>query len=224
MGKDPYYFEKLEGNFDKFMSDYDVSRRIVLIDKLWPGEKNRAVLEIGCGTGRISRHLKQFTADLTVNDISEKLARQVAEQLDCKYWAGDCAQAPAGAPKNYDVIVSSECIEHTPDPYASLTGMKALLKKGGRLILTTPNRLWYPVLLASQALKIRKFEGMEHWTWPLKTKSWLKANGFDDIQFSGCHLWPWQIPLAKAILPYGDRWGQVLYPVMINYGFSARKV
>jgi len=223
---DAYYFENLGQDFDRFMSSYDVERRIRLIfDQLLhqvPLPENPAVLEIGCGTGKISKRLRQITESLSVNDISPKLTADVAQRLHCVALAGDCANLPAGE-ETFDLIVSSECIEHTPHPYTALAEMRRVLKKGGWLIITTPNKLWCPVLWAAQLLKIRKFCGIETWTWPLKTKKWLRDAEFENIRFSGCHLWPWQIPLSKRILPCFDRYGEVLYPVMINYGVRAQK-
>lgn len=226
MKKDPYYYEKIGQDFDKFMSEYDVLQRAHLIFNKPLLSKNAnkkiLVLEIGCGTGKISQKLRQLTDHLTVNDISEKLTKDVAQKLGCQYLAGDCAHLSI-ADESFDIIVSSECIEHTPDPYASLLEMKRVLRKGGQLVITTPNKIWYPVLILSQILKLRKYEGIENWTWPFVAKTWLVSNGFKNIYFSGCHLFPWQIPLAKRILPFFDKFGNSLYPIMINYGFSAVK-
>ncbi len=222
MTKDPYYYETLGQNFENFMSDYDVAQRLVLIKHFLKSKRYGSILEVGCGTGRISRCLKAVTDDLTVNDISVKLSQTVAQDLGCRFLAGDCAHL--NPDKKYDLVVSSECIEHTPDPYASLRQMSALLKEKGDLIITTPNRLWYPVLAVASALRLRKFDGIENWTWPSKTQRWLRTHHFKEIYFSGCHLFPWQLPLAKKILPPFDRYGPLLYPVMINYGFSARKM
>lgn len=226
MIKDSLYYEKIGENFNKFMSEYDVLQRTHLItDKLLANAKSdrsMAVLEIGCGTGKISQRLRQLTDRLTVNDISEKLTIDVAQQLDCQYLVGDCAHLLIDD-ESFDVVVSSECIEHTPNPYASLLEMKRVLRKGGQLVITTPNKIWYPVLILSQILKLRKYDGTENWTWPFKAKAWLACNGFKNVYFSGCHLFPWQIPLAKKVLPFFDQFGYSLYPVMINYGFSAVK-
>jgi ubiquinone/menaquinone biosynthesis C-methylase UbiE len=116
----------------------------------------------------------------------------------------------------FDVVVSSECIEHTADPYEAIAEMYRVLRPGGMLILTTPNKLWYPVLLVARKLCLRKFSGPECWTWPHETRRRLEALGFRNVVLSGCHLFPWQLPLARIVLPYLDRIGCILYPIMIN--------
>ena len=222
-----YYFEELGDDFEAFISDYDVTRRIELIFKrLIPRgrvEPGMSVLEVGCGTGRISKEIRKRPWKLTVNDISERLCRKVAGELDCQFLAGECEHLPC-ANGTYDMIISSECLEHTLDPWAALNGLKRALKVGGRLIVTTPNKMWYPVLIAAQAMNMRKFSGIEHWTWPASMRRWLRKNKFEHIYFDGCHLFPWQLPFAKSILPFLDPGGKFLYPLMINYGFSAQKM
>lgn len=222
---DPLYYERIGKDFGRFMSDYDVSRRIDLIRRLINGpiDRNTSILEVGCGTGRISRYLATLTDNLTVNDISEKLAISVSGDLNCQTLFGDCAYF-INQGKKFDLIVSSECLEHCLHPFKALSGIARLLKKNGRLIMTTPNSLWHPLVALTTILKIRKFQGIENWVWPNQVRKWLKRNGFEDIRFSGCHLFPWQIPMATKILPVFDQAGDILYPVMINFGFSAKKI
>jgi ubiquinone/menaquinone biosynthesis C-methylase UbiE len=223
---DCLYFENLGTDFDKFISDYDVSCRIKLIfDRLLPCcavSPQSSALEIGCGTGRISSHIHKQPWSLTVNDISTPLCQQVAESLHCQAMPGDCTRLPC-ADTSFDIIISSECIEHTADPQAAIKEMIRVLKPNGWLIITTPNKLWHPVLPLAELLKIRKFHGIENWTWPLAMGKWLKQNSCQNVCFNGCHLFPWQIPLAKKVLPFFDKHGNILYPVMINYGFCAKK-
>ncbi|MBI3923918.1 MAG: class I SAM-dependent methyltransferase [Armatimonadetes bacterium] len=224
-GHDSLYFEKLGETYDSWVSPYDVARRTRLIlEELIPRSAvaDWQVLEVGCGTGLISSRLVERFPHLTVSDVSEKMTRQVGAALGCQQLPGDCAALPV-APGSFDMVVSSECIEHTPDPYASLEGMARVLRPGGWLVITTPNRLYFPVLRLAEKLRIRKFAGPEHWTWPHRTRRWLLERGFAETCFSGCHLFPWHVPGARAVLPFFDRFGAFLYPLMVNYGFRARK-
>jgi 2-polyprenyl-6-hydroxyphenyl methylase/3-demethylubiquinone-9 3-methyltransferase len=179
-------------------------------------------LEIGCGTGAISGAIAPLVGHLTVSDTSEKLAKEVGERLVVDWSRQDVFNLNV-PDKTYDLVISSECIEHTPDPRRALAEMSRVLKKGGILIVTSPNKLWYPALWIATALSARKYSGNEVWLFPWEAARALRKNGMGGIRLKGCHLFPWQVPLAKGILPYLDRFGGVLYPFMINYGICATK-
>jgi len=217
------YFEEIGEDFRRFMSPYDVSRRTALIESLLPERTgSRRALEVGCGTGEISRWLLPRVGELTVADISERLAREVGEELGCAWAREDALRLsfPAGA---FDLVVSSECIEHTPDPRSALSEMARVLAPGGVVVVTTPNRLWYPTLLVARTLSLRKFRGNEIWLFPGAVRRSLRRSGLRILGTSGCHLLPWQVPFARRILPLFDRAGRILHPLMINFGVAAAR-
>ena len=221
--KSELYFEEIGNKFDDWMSVYDVNQRINLIKKLIPADAlQMSCLEIGCGTGRISKALAPLVKCLTVSDISGKLAKEVGKQLGVNWLKQDACNLDI-SDESFDMVVSSECIEHTPSPENALTEMARVLKGGGIIIVTSPNKLWYPVLWLSMAIKIRQFEGNENWLFPRKAAHNLSINGIAEIKIGGCHLFPWQIPLAKYVLPVFDRFDKLFYPLMINYGIYGRK-
>jgi len=100
-------------------------------------------LEVGCGTGRISEALVTAVGRLTVSDVSEKLARETGTRLGREWLAGDACHLDI-RDRSYDLVVSSECIETHPRSRRALAEMVRVLRKGGVLIVTSPNRLWYP--------------------------------------------------------------------------------
>jgi ubiquinone/menaquinone biosynthesis C-methylase UbiE len=221
--KSELYYEEIGEDFARFMSAYDVDRRIRLIGRLLPeGRRFDRGLEIGCGTGEISRVLVGLAEALTVSDISEALARQAGERVGCAWTRQDACHLtlPDAA---FDLVVSSECIEHTPNPRAALSEMARVLAPGGRLVVTSPNRLWYPVLLAAEALRLRKFRGNETWLFPGQAQAVLRQAGLRIAGSRGCHLFPWQIPGARAVLPFFERFDRALAPWMINWGIAGEK-
>lgn len=221
--KSELYFEEIGGQFNAWMSSYDVQQRIKLIKRFMPDSAcAMSCLEVGCGTGAITEVLAPVVGHLTASDVSEALARDVGNCFRTDWCRQDACHL--GIPDNsFDLVVSSECIEHTPDPRRALGEMARVVKNGGVVIVTSPNKLWYPVLWISMVLKIRKFSGNEVWLFPWEAARVLKENGLREIKLRGCHLFPWQIPFSKHLLPLFDRFGGVLYPVMINYGIRATK-
>jgi len=219
------YFEHLDGKFDEFMSDYDVNRRKNLIfSQLLPNFywKNTKVLEVGCGTGRFSEEIMGYGGQLTVLDIGPKLVEKVVGRLGCEGKVGDACNLPF-PDDSFDIVVSSECIEHTLDPEKAIAEMCRVCRTGGTICLTTPNKLWYPVLWLSIKLKLRQFDGIENWISPGRAKAVLQRQGLKATAISGCHLWPFQLKFTRSLLQKTDALGKWLYPLMINFGIAAQK-
>jgi 2-polyprenyl-6-hydroxyphenyl methylase/3-demethylubiquinone-9 3-methyltransferase len=217
------YFEEIGDDFIHWASDYDVGRRIDLIKSMMPLDSMaRSCLEVGCGYGAISEALMPLVGTLTVTDISGKLAAVVGVRLGI-IWSRQDACALDIPPESFDLVVSSECIEHTENPRLALSEMARVLKPNGILIVTSPNRLWIPSIKIASWLKLRNFDGIEDWLFPWASAAALKAKNLKILRISGCHLFPWQIPFAKHLLPYFDQCGHILYPLMINYGILAAK-
>ncbi len=223
--RDIQYFEKLEYKFDEYMDNYDVSRRLYLIfSVLLDGIQlsGKKVLEIGCGTGRFSEPIVDSGGQLTVVDIGETLVKTVSKKLCCEGLVADACNLPI-EDESYDVIISSECIEHTLNPIRAVREMCRVCRKGGYVCLTTPNKLWYPVLWVSEKLHIRKFLGIENWIFPSQAKTAMQEGGMEKIRIHGCHLWPFQLTCTRSLLSRMDSYGGLLYPVMINFGIIGLK-
>ncbi len=219
------YYEELGEKFEEYMSDYDVQRRLDLMFSTLI-ERNefegRRVLEIGSGTGRISREIVEAGAELTILDVGPRLVGDVAGGVGCSGVAGDALRLPF-AEGTFDVIVSSECIEHTLDPWLAIREMCRVCSPGGAVCLTTPNRLWYLAMRASQKMGLRDYAGIENWLYPRQAAAVMKSQGMTDITISGCHLWPFQIRFLRPALKRVDALGKWLYPFMINFGILSRK-
>lgn len=219
------YYDSLGDRFDEYMSDYDVERRRELIfGRLLRDEslEGRRVLEVGCGTGRFSTGLRDRGARLTVLDIGKRLVRDVAAAVGVPGVVGDACRLPF-EDESFDAVVSSECVEHTPDPCRAVAEMCRVVRPGGLVCLTTPNKIWYPSLVAARALGIRKFDGTENWIFPGAAARAMRAAGLSDLVLDGCHQWPFQLAFTRPLLRRIDRFGPSLYPIMINFGILGRK-
>ena len=217
------YYEELGDKFQCYLDPFDAEHRIKVIKKLLPKEiKNLECLEVGCGTGDISRAIVSLVKKLTVSDISAKLAKRIGKELGVSWRQEDACQLNIPN-ETYDIVVSSECIEHTLDPKKAILEMARVIKPGGSIIFTSPNKLWYPLLVLVQLLKLRKFQGNELWLFPFQAREVLRRCNFSDLRIKGVHLFPWQIPGAKKILPLFNRGDAYLFPFMINYAIFGRK-
>ncbi len=221
-----FYFDDLgTERFDRLMSDYDVERRLHLVFDRLLGEvdlEGRLVLEVGSGTGRFSRAIVKAGGRLVACDLGRTLVADVTRRCGCRGVAGDALALPF-SDGVFDLVLSSECIEHTPDPERALREMCRVCRPGGTVCVTTPNRLWYPVLVAAQRLGLRGFAGPERWISPARAAAVLRQEGMQDVHLDGCHLWPFQLAPTRPLLRRVDELGRVLHPWMINFGVRARK-
>jgi SAM-dependent methyltransferase len=112
------------------------------------------ILDVGCGTGRKSRHLVECGATVVGCDISEPgigVARtRLHEAVVC-----DLTQGLPFADESFDVVFSSAVLEHIYPVQRVLAEMYRVLRPGGRVVVEVPNVAYWPnrlLLLAGRDL------------------------------------------------------------------------
>ena len=95
------------------------------------------ICDLGCGRGWLSAELSKF-GSVTGVDLSPEATRRAQEKWpNVRFQAVDILTwRPQEA---FDLVVSSEVIEHVPDHWRFAATVSHLLRDGGHLILTTPN-------------------------------------------------------------------------------------
>ncbi len=99
-----------------------------------------SLLEFGAGTGDFLRHLlaSGFQGSMTGTDL---LPRPSHLPDEVRWIQADLNDPLASLPNSsFDVVVSTEVIEHLENPRAMIREFWRLLKPGGKVILTTPNQ------------------------------------------------------------------------------------
>ena len=155
-------------------------------------------------------------------DIGPTLAATTRERCRCAAVVGTLSSIGLAA-DSFDVVFSTEAIEHTPDPLRSVAELYRLVKPGGHLALTTPNRLWQAPVRVASALGARPYDGYENFLWPSDLRRALVAAGGEVTEHRGLHLWPFQIELLHGASRWVDRFGAALLPLMINQCIHCRK-
>jgi SAM-dependent methyltransferase len=110
-----------------------------------------AILDIGCGPGTLLSIIRTSAPQAKLVGID--VATTTRETLASIGLEGRSVDAAAGLPfddQSFDCVVCGEVIEHVADVDRLVSEIHRVLKRGGHLILTTPNLAYIPnrVLLA----------------------------------------------------------------------------
>jgi ubiquinone/menaquinone biosynthesis C-methylase UbiE len=101
------------------------------------------VLDVACGEGYGSAALRKAGASSVVGiDIAQEVCDHARRKYGVDARAGDALALPL-ADASVDLVVSFETIEHVTDPSRFLAECARVLRPGGMLILSTPNRPVY---------------------------------------------------------------------------------
>ena len=102
------------------------------------------VLDLGCGSGRITRSLAQEGLLVTGADISSRMLDVAAREPggDQVTWMLQDAERPFPLPldgERFDAVISSSVLEYLTDPRPALEEIARLLKPGGWTLFTVPD-------------------------------------------------------------------------------------
>lgn len=101
------------------------------------------ILEVGSGLGYLTYSLKESGFDVHGIDVST-YAIGLAKKVFGRELYTVSSVEEYGIEETYDCVISTEVIEHVLDPDLFLSRLYSLLKPGGHIILTTPNKTFFP--------------------------------------------------------------------------------
>ena len=222
--KKMYFYESFAESFDSMMNMYDTNKRLDVVFKELLNEDitDKKLLDAGCGTGWFSKVAVDRGAFVTSMDLGENLLAKVALKCRSERLVGSILDIPC-RDNEFDFIVSSEVIEHVPDPYRAMQELYRVLKPGGILVLTTPNKIWHFAIWIANTFKLRPYQGLEKWTGWYEMKRRLKKIGFTEIRLRGIHLFPFVSQKLYPVLDFFHQFNKSLGPIMLNIAVKAKK-
>ncbi len=226
MDKKMLFYNGFADVFDQQMNLYDVEKRLRVIYKEFLDGQNLAgklLLDAGCGTGKFSLAATDRGASVYSLDIGQRLLKKTHEKCSSVLIAADVQQIPF-ADESFDFVVSSEVIEHVIEPEKAIHEMCRVLKRGGYLALTTPNKRWHFAVRIANALKLRPYKGYENWISWGALRQIIREEGMEILLQRGFHLFPFLHKSVYGILDRADALGyKPIGRWMINVGVLARK-
>ena len=223
-----FAYDKLatQKKWDEFANTYETARRLKFIfEKLIdPSElKDRLFLDAGSGGGHFSHTAESHGAKVVSLDVGLNLLKQVGHRCESEKVSGSVLGLPFKK-NQFDIVLSTEVIEHTPDPINALDELSAVVKTGGLLLVTVPCRFWNPVVRMATRLRLRPYEGYENFLWPGELKYALEKRGFTIEMLAGFNFCPFFFEKIDALFSFFDKiYGKSMPWLMVNIAVRARK-
>jgi len=182
-----YYYELLAETYREFVP---------------PGA---SVLEIGCGTGTLLAKLNPRRG--VGVDISPKMVEIAAAKFPgLSFLAADAEALDLG--ETFEFVIVPDVIEHLSDVSAMFRSVRRCMRPDSRMIVTSVNPLWAPVLHLAERFGLKMPEGEHRWLPAGEIEVLARKAGFSVAGSHGRILCPKRIPLlASPINQLGSRLG-----------------
>ena len=164
---------------------YSYSRRFIDGYRLFDVKDGSYILDICCRTGNGTlffgsrkKKSKFMCIDPSTLMLSIAEKRLKKEKINFQIKKMDSLVLPFKE-NTFDYILCFETLEHMPNTLTFLSELNRVLKKKGRLVLTTPNTIWEPIHFFAALFKIHHGEGPHKFLSRRKIVKYLRNNKFD---------------------------------------------
>lgn len=126
-------FDEIAPVYSEILSPYVLYRRSFELLRFAQGK----ILEVGAGTGNVTAFLNDFT-NVTLSDISERMCETAKKKYNCRVVCCD-AENLKFQDGTFDTVIASEVIYYLDHPEFFIKEAFRVLKKGGRLLISSAN-------------------------------------------------------------------------------------
>lgn len=101
-------------------------------------DKEKRVLEVGCGIGAFAKILNEREYEIVASDISSFIIDKAKKLQPGINFIIEDVERSAGKKEEFDLIFALEVFEHLNNPLKALKNLKRRLKKDGVLFFSSP--------------------------------------------------------------------------------------
>lgn len=159
-----------------------------------------SVLEIGCATGDMTSSLSKKNSKIKGIDFSEKMIEIARKKYpDLNFATGDIEKLELPDEK-YDYIILSDTVSYLDDVQKAFLNLHEVSHRKTKIIVTTYNHLWEPILKIAEKLKLKMSQPMETWLSPADIEQLFYLANFEIVKKGERLLLPKYIPLLSSFL------------------------
>ena len=167
-------------------------------------------LDVGCGRSIFSEIDTPFPFTVVAGDLEYVGVRTRAGEIPEQQWVVFDADRLPFADDQFDAVFAGEIIEHMPDVAVTLAEWRRVLKPGGVVIVTTPNRAR---LLAVADRRERPYsdDHLSELSYRELSGPLLRDAGFEFVEQSCLYLELWltnlwvDVPMDDHLQSYGNQ-------------------
>jgi ubiquinone biosynthesis O-methyltransferase len=207
---DEMAIERNEVIASNLIIDYEQTVRSQMVISMIDPKPQEVILDGGCGNARdliqLAPHgCKCLGIDFSPNMIEEakkELATRNIQRVEVE--VGDLTNLRF-SDQTFDKVFASEVLEHVPDYRKAVSEMARVLKPGGTLVVTTPNRHslygFDRYIICQRILRLKHRHPSDEWKTFKELASALENNGLEIVRSAGvCYipgfLVPYHLPTA----------------------------
>lgn len=214
------HFDAIARDYDSFKQrrSYYFEQLIALYRERIANPRTSSILEVGCGTGALLAALNPLRG--TGIDLSQRMveiARQRwADLPHLRFHPGNILQPGFADP--HDITIAADVLEHVPDIPQAFLALAEVVPRGGRLIVSTANHRWKPLLEMLEKFRCKMPEGPHRWPRPDEIKNAAAESGFLlGEEGSRCLLPGYLRPFSVVINRSYFRWPGFKYAGLIRF-------
>lgn len=131
--------EYASGHWDLLFTDEELPRYTVLVERILAAAPHPAVLDIGCGNGRLAQflgpHSPQRYVGLDLSPEGLRRARKLALPA-CEWIEADFEHWRPERGGSFDAVIFNESIGYATDPRATVAAFAPFVRPGGALLVS----------------------------------------------------------------------------------------
>lgn len=186
------YYDRIAGTRDKWKRRNRLYHKTIQKYYRFTIPENSSVVEVGCGTGDLLNAVKP-SRGLGI-DFSPEMVRIASEKYpDLEFTCADAGEVKLK--ETFDYIIISDLLSSLIDIQATLRNIRSMCHENTRLVFSSFNYFWEPVLKFGELIGLKKKQPYQSWLSVKDIENLLHLEGYESIKLETKLLLPKFVPL-----------------------------